>query len=394
MTSLRPHPPRSAGMRPHAPSRGGMNLLCSWRGLGPVSAVLTCVAGLVAFPVVGQEPEDAWTVSGEEIALARAAPLFQSDEILEFTLSADFHTIKDEDRGDDEPERRPGILNFEGPDGRLSLDVNVEARGNWRRNSRNCRFPPLWIDLDKDDEDLEGTVFEGQNRLKLYVTCRPGDDTYEEYIYTEYVIYPAYNALTDLSFRARPARVTYIDVSAEDDRFTSNAFLLEHKEQMAARNSAVPLDAVQLHPALVAQEEAALMELFNYAVGMTDYNQTRPLHNVEPIRRMDAAVIPVAYDFDWSGTVNARYARPDPSLPISNVRQRTFQGYCRDIDYAALFGLFAERRDAMREAVDDFDELDGDRKDDILEYWEGFFEIAADPSRHDDVLEDCKRIPS
>lgn len=341
-----------------------------------------------------QEPEDPWSVSDEEIEAAWEAPLFQSDEILEFTLSADFNLIKDEDRGDDEPERRPAILNFEGPDGRLSLDINVEARGNWRRDDDNCRFPPLWIDLDKDDEELIGTVFEGQNRIKLYVTCRPGDDTFEEYIYTEYVIYPAYNALTDLSFRARPARVTYIDASGEDETFTSNAFLLEHKDQMAARNSAVPLDAPQLHPANAAQEEAALVELFNYAVGMTDYNMTRPLHNVELIRSTAGDVIPVAYDFDWSGTVNARYAAPDPSLPIRSVRQRTFQGYCRDVDYAAIFARFIESRDAMRDAVEDFDGLEGDRKDDTLEYWEEFFEIAADPEERMDVVEDCKEIPS
>lgn len=353
------------------------------------------LAGFVRAPTAAaQEPDDPWSVSQEEIDAARAAPLFQSDEILELNLSADFDLILDEDRDDEEPARRPAILNFEGPDERVSLDINVETRGNWRRDEQNCRFPPLWLDLDRDDEDLVGTVFEGQNRLKLYVTCRPGDDTFEEYTYTEYVIYPAYNALTDLTFRARPARVTYIDVSGEEDTFTSNAFLLEHKEQMAARNSAVPLEVPQLHPANAAQEEAALMELFNYAVGMTDYNMTRPLHNVELIRRMDAAVIPVAYDFDWSGTVDARYARPDPSLPIRNVRQRTFQGYCRDVDYGAIFRRFVERREDMLDAVDDFDGLDGDRKEEIKEYWEEFFEIAADPAEHEDVIEDCKEIPS
>lgn len=359
---------------------------------GLAVALVPCLAAL-ADPARAQEPDDPWTVSPEEIEAARSAPLFQSDEILELTLAADFETIKDEDRDGEEPPRRAALLSFEGSDGRLSLDINVETRGNWRRDPRNCDFPPLWIDLDRDDEDLIGTVFEGQNRLKLYVTCDPGNDRFEEHIYTEYVIYPAYNRVTDLSFRARPARVTYVDISGDEEPFTSNAFLLEHKEQMSARNSSVPLDAIQLHPANVAQEEAAIMELFNYFVGMTDFNATRPLHNVEPIRRMDGDVIPVGYDFDWSGTVDARYAAPDPSLPINDVRQRTFQGYCRDVDYASIFARFVEGRDAIRDVVDDFDGLDGDRKDDILEYWEEFFEIAADPQRHEDILDDCKEIP-
>ena len=89
------------------------------------------------------------------------------------------------------------------------------------------------------------------------------------------------------------------------------------------------------------------MELFNYAVGMTDYTPVF-LHNVEPIRRMnDGALIPVGYDFDWSGTVNARYAEPDPSLEIRNVRQRIFQGFCRDIDYEPIFQLFTEKREEL-----------------------------------------------
>lgn len=224
------------------------------------------------------------------------------------------------------------------------------------------------------------------------MTCRPGSGDFEEYNYTEYVLYPAYNVLTDLSFRARPVRVTYVDTSGDDDTFTSNAFLLEHKDQMAARNEAVPLETTQQHPALVNHEATAIAEMFNYAVGMTDFN-TVMMHNVEPIRRMDGQIVPISYDFDWSGTVNARYATPDPSLPICNVRQRIFQGFCRPIDYGPIFQLFLDKREEMLKVVDDFDELDEDRREDIIEYWEEFFELAADPGRHARILRDCQEIP-
>lgn len=152
------------------------------------SVSFCALAVALAAPARAQDAEDMWTVPPEVIEAARSA-----------------------------------LLNFEGPDGRVRLDINVETRGNWRRNDRNCDFVPLWLDLDRDDEDLIGTVLEGQNRLKLYVTCNPGSDRFEEYIDTEYVIYPAHNRLTDLSFRARPARVTYIDVSGDQEPFTSNA---------------------------------------------------------------------------------------------------------------------------------------------------------------------------
>jgi hypothetical protein len=365
----------------------------------PRSATLSLVALVLALstarPTGAQDPaEDEWTVSPEAIEFARNAPIFQSDALLELTLSSDFRTLRREDRGEAEPQRRDATLAFTTADGSpLTLEIRVEARGNWRRNPRNCAFPPLWIDLDKDDEALGGTVFEGQNRLKLVLPCRPGNGAYEEYVYKEYLVYPAYNVLTEASFRARPARITIVDTSGGDDPFTANAFVLEHKDQMAARNEAVPIELTQLHPALAAQEEAAVMEVFNYMIGMTDYTGAF-MHNVEPVRHMDGRMILVPYDFDWSGTVNARYASPDPSLPIRNVRQRVFQGMCRDVDYASIFARFIERREAILGVVRDFTHLDEDRREEIVEYWEAFFEMAADPRRQERILRDCTAIPS
>ena len=356
-------------------------------------SIATCLL-LALVPDAGaaaQDIDDEWTMASEAIEAARSAPLFQTDDVLELTLFADFNSIRRRDRGAD-AEERPALVYVDAEGSEATLELKIQTRGNWRRDSGNCAFPPLWLDFDKDDEGLAGTVFEGQNRLKLYVACRPGRDDYEQYIYTEYVIYPAYNVLTDLSFRARPARVTYVDTSGDDDTFTSNAFILEHKSQMAARNEAVPIELQQLHPAGVSQENAAIVELFNYAIGMTDYSAVF-MHNVEPIRRMDGALMPVSYDFDWSGTVNARYAKPDPSLPIRNVRQRTFQGFCRDIEYGPIFQRFTEKRDEMLSVVRNFDALDEDRRDRVIEYWEECFEMAADEERHDRILRDCERIP-
>ena len=150
-----------------------------------------------------QDVDDEWTVTPEEIEAAKSAPLFQTNDVLEFTLYADFNSVRRRDRGED-AEERPAQVQVDTDGSEATLELKIQTRGNWRRDSGNCRFPPIWLDFDKDDEALVGTIFEGQNRLKLYVTCQPGRDDFEEYIYTEYVIYPAYNVLTDLSFRASP----------------------------------------------------------------------------------------------------------------------------------------------------------------------------------------------
>ena len=169
-----------------------------------------------------------------------------------------------------------------------------------------------------------------------------------------------------------------MDTSGEDDTFTSNAFILEHEDKMAARNEAVPIELTQLHPASVSQEHAALVEVFNYAIGMTDYSGVF-MHNIEPIRMMDGTLIPVSYDFDWSGTVNARYAEPNEVLNIRNVRQRIFQGFCRaDLEYGPIFEQFTEKREEMLTVIKNFEGLEEDRRERMIDYWEDFFEMAAD----------------
>jgi hypothetical protein len=344
------------------------------------------------FPGVAPAQEVTWSVSAEEVARARSAPLFQTQELLELTLAAPFKTIRDKDRGEEKP-KRDATITFGGPDGgKITLPLKLETRGNFRLQKRNCDFPPIWLDFDKDLPDLNGTVFEGQNRLKLYVTCKPGRDNYEQYILQEYLVYPTYNLLTDLSFRARPVLVHYEDIEDLDESFTRHAFILEHKDQLAARNEAVPLETAQLHPGLVAQEDAALMEIFNYMIGMTDYSAVY-MHNVEPIRRMDGKVIPVAYDFDWSGLVYTNYSRPDPSLEIRSVRQRVFQGFCREVDYDAVFERFLEKKEEMLALWRGFELLEEDRRKDAVEFLEEFFERIEDSGRRGRITRDCRPMP-
>lgn len=363
----------------------------SMRRLAPVAIPIAALLVAVG-PARAQEEDDAWTVAPERIELARNAPLFLSADPLELTLAAPFSVIRREDRGEG-AERRPAALTLRGAQGDVTLDIHVQTRGNFRREARNCDFPPLWIDLDKDDPGLDGTPFAGENRLKLYVTCRPDRDEYEQYILQEYLVYRTYNLLTDESFRARLARVRYEDTDEPGASFMRWAFLLEHKDRMAARNEAVPVGAPRIHPAALHPTKSALFELFNYMIGMTDWSSVF-LHNVEVVRRMDGAVVPVPYDFDWSGIVDARYAVPDPQLGIRSVRQRKFQGFCRDIDWDGVFQEFLDRRDEVLALWNGFEPLDPKRRERAVDFLEDFFERAADPGWRTRILRECTEIPA
>ena len=358
------------------------------------AAVLLLLCGAAAARAQNPgAPDDPWKVSAEDVERARSQPLFASTTPLEITLAGPFGTIKKEDRGEETHERE-GTLTFQGADGQdVTLHLKLETRGNWRRDRRNCEFPPLWIDLDKDQPELEGTVFEGQNRLKLYVTCEPGKKDYEQYILEEYLVYPTYNLILDESFRARLAHVRYADTDDPAKSFTSWAFLLEHKDRMAARNQGVPVEAPQVHPAAMQAEKAAIGAVFNYMIGMTDWSSVFR-HNVEVIREMDGSVVPVSYDFDWSGLVNTRYATPDPRLGLRTVRERRYQGFCRDIDFDAVFQRFSDHREEILALWRDFDLIEPDRRKKAVDFLESFFDRITDPGQRQRILRDCTQIPA
>ena len=63
------------------------------------------------------------------------------------------------------------------------------------------------------------------------------------------------------------------------------------------------------------------MSVFQYMVGNTDWSMVR-FHNVEVSRTPRGVYVPVPYDFDWTGLVSTRYARPNEGLGIRSVRQR------------------------------------------------------------------------
>ena len=81
-------------------------------------------------------------------------------------------------------------------------------------------------------------------------------------------------------------------------------------------------------------------------IGNTDWSIARERNIV--LLSLDERQIPVPYDFDMSGLVNAGYAGPAPGLPIDDVRERHFLGYCQPgTDWDGLFAEFAARRQAI-----------------------------------------------
>ncbi|MFH1763595.1 MAG: hypothetical protein ABIF09_05315 [Gemmatimonadota bacterium] len=358
---------------------------------------LSCALGVAFGPASAQEGE---APTPEEVRAAESAPLFSSHEILELTLEADFHTMRREDRKEEDSEERPAGMQWRNADGSTgSQEIQLQTRGNFRLARRNCDFPPLRLNVKT--EPSKGTLFEGQDKLKLVGICKVSQDYWEQYVLAEYLVYRMFNLFTPTSFRVRLARVTYIDSSGEDETFTRYGFLIEDDDAMATRNGGWKVawePGPQFNPVLLERDQAILVDVFQYMLGNTDWSGVE-MHNMELMLTPPNTPFIVPFDFDFSGIVNARYANPDESLSIRSVRERLFRGFCPDQvnrqpeDYAAVYEEFRQKKEEIYGLWRNQADMDEDRLKDTLEYLDEFYEILADPRQiQTRMINQCRRI--
>ena len=319
------------------------------------------------------------------------APLFQSFEPLKITLRTDIEWLIDERNDSVEVE---GTVTFVDLDGTTVVKpVDVRPRGLFRLDERNCSFPPLRLDFPQSE--MDGTVFEGQNRLKLVTPCNDRRDNYQRYVYDEYLVYRVFNVLTPYSHRVRLVEITYEDIEDDYDTRTKIGFLIEDHDRMAERNRATLLEVVGLMPTMADGSQSVVVALFNYMIGNLDWS-TVYMHNVKLIRTEDSRFITVPYDFDFAGVVNAQYATPPPDLEerngIRSVRQRLYRGFCRaELQYEPMAEIFDSKRDEIRDLYLGFPLHEEDDIEDALDFYEGFWKVIDDPGEfEDDILDDCR----
>ena len=318
-----------------------------------------------------------------------ADPLFESHDVIDLQVVGPIREIRD-DRAE-EPEYRETMLHFAAPDGSGQVSARVRARGNFRKQKSTCRhMPPLRVNLRK--KEVEGTLFEGQDKLKLVTHCRDGED-YEQNVLKEYLAYRLYNVITDESFRVRMARITYTDDTGRDDEMVRYGFFIEDEDRMAERLAGALAEMDRVHPYLIAGDVEPRIALFQYAIGNTDFSLIEG-HNAKVVRRENGEIIPVPYDFDWSGLVSARYARPSETLPIRHVRQRLYRGFCHDaMDATVHVDTYAAAQARWMELGD---EIEGWKEDDLKktkEYLSDFFEVLADPNKVErELVRACRQV--
>jgi hypothetical protein len=312
----------------------------------------------------------------------KVAPLFVSNDTVPMALSADFRAIS-KDRDTLNPKSYPAVLTVPSPDGKVdTLRVDLSLRGHFRRSRLGCDIPPLRVRFPKDEkEERKGSLFKGQSSLKLTTHCNTKSKDFEQYILQEYLVYRAYNVLTDVSFRARLVHMTYRQSGDTGSIATRFAFFIEDDGKMAKRNGGT-LDKTQGATwEDIKHETGTRLSVFEYFIGNTDWSLPY-LHNVRLVRQEGGPYDAAPYDFDWSGVVNAKYAFPDYRLPIKSVRQRLYRGACRSAqDLAPIFDQFRAQREAIYQLYRSAPGLDPGQLKSTLQYYDDFYRLLDSPGK-------------
>jgi len=325
------------------------------------------------------------------LALAEGAgaedkhPLFQDHDVLRAVITAPISQAYAQ-RHQDVRIYFPGQWTYvDDSDETKRLEVSIRTRGHFRREY--CQLPPLQLNFKKSE--VKGTLFAGQDKLKLVAPCKDGDK-YQQLVVLEYLAYRTLEILTNYSFSTRLVRLTYVDRDENIEPWTNITFVIEDDSDMANR---LGLDRLQLRSvpyASLDHPKTAVVQLFQFMIANNDYSILKPrreddcCHNIQVLGYEDAEEgrVPIPFDFDMSGLVNAGYAAPPRQVPVRDVRDRYFYGVCQPPEiFNEAIAYVQSKREEILALYANSAELDDKTREKSLEYVESFFRILDSPKR-------------
>ena len=321
-----------------------------------------------------------------------ANPLFESKETLELTIEAPLTTLA-KDRSD--VDYLDGTIRYTDDVGvDRSFDLKLRTRGRFRRKKSTCLFPPIRLNFRKGQ--VEDSVFEGQDKLKLITHCQNRGPQNEQLVLREYLAYRILETLTDKSLGSRLLRITYIDSEKDKEPLVKYGFVIEDDDDLAKRIGLTPLESIGLNYRDLDPKQTNLVSMYQYLIGNTDYSIIRGpaddncCHNSIPLSDGEKTY-PVPYDFDFSGLVNARYAAPNPRFNIRKVTQRIYRGRCGNNSILPETIAFLQtKKEKIYGLIDELTDLDKRNTQRVIRYLDSFYEdISSDKEIEKNFVKKC-----
>jgi hypothetical protein len=289
-------------------------------------------------------------------------------ELLEIDLTTDLQLLRNQRNTN---EYQPATLTFsQGKKQRESWEIKIRSRGKYRR--KICQFPPLKLNFPKDTLKARGLT--GDDEYKLVTHCLSGVAG-KEYLLREYLVYKLYAQLSPFHFRVQLCKVRYLDPNS-GEKILAWAILMEDESALAKRfNAKICEDCYALKPDQFQEGNPEQVFLFEYLIGNTDLSLTllRNLLMLKPKSGSPPLIVP--FDFDFSGMVNASYARPNADYGQASVRERLFiQPDIPDTSLGPAIEVFKSKRKTLETIILRFKYLSAGSKNDMRAYLASFYD--------------------
>ena len=149
---------------------------------------------------------------------------------------------------------------------------------------------------------------------------------------------------------------------------------------MATRLNARCAKPKRLRSKYIYAEQLDKMNLFQYMIGNTDWSAIGS-HNVRLIKCKDYPLpLPIAYDFDYAGLVNAPYAVHGEGIDLEHITERLYLGMCREAgELEKQIPLFQEKKATFYQIIKDFPYLDKKEKKEMIAYLDDFYKVLNNP---------------
>jgi hypothetical protein len=271
----------------------------------------------------------------------------------------------------------PAILSYYTDDSvKIESSVRLKPRGEFRRTF--CDFPPVRISFKSFEDTANASI----PSLKMVTHCKYAH-LFEQYLLKEYLVYRMYNLISDYSYKVRLLKVDYVDALGKKKSFSRYAFLIESDGQMEDEYRVKLIEKNIFRMIQTDYYTVNRMAIFQYMIGNTDWQLTMG-HNIK-LAFFDDSLhrrpVPIPYDFDYSGMVNASYAVPSDVLSIKTVRERLYLGPCiEEEEFYKFFDYYMEIREDLYRMVNDFDLLDKFQRVEMITYLDEFYEIIGNRS--------------
>ena len=271
-----------------------------------------------------------------------------------------------------------------------SINVNLRARGNFRRNE--CYFPPIKMKIKKDQ--YKETIFDGNKTMKLVLPCKIESENNDN-ILQEFIAYKIYEQISPYHFKTRRVNIDFTEPKGKKKvkTFKLKGFLIEDDKRVSQRHESRVFERF-VHPMAMDHLTSVHNAFFQYLLGNTDFSVAYQHNGKLMYSEADKKIIPLPYDFDMTGWVNPSYATVNTTLGINSVQDRKYRGFKREQQYFdQVRKEFLDKKSSLMEMVASFESEFSDPKEykNMFDFMGDFYETMEDDSKFQKSIVDESR---